>query len=346
LTTSHMVRFGSPFQCLTYSLLILPPLLLTAYFLAAFPPPPEPVKSYPGLSSLSRDSKAWSIYPEDFYPNGAYVSLPFGKTRYWLMGPPESDNKIILIHGLSIPSLIWRDIAPSLAAQGYRVLLYDLYGRGYSDSPQTKYDSNLYVIQLALLMQHIKWDKAALVGVSMGGGIAASFVASFPDLVTDRVIIVASAGLVLTSDMSRTTRMMSLPLVQTLTSSSIAQKFLQYLTDSPNETTPVNPIEEIVRIQSAHLPGYNAAISSSLREGPIRGEYRSFSSAVWRSRKLLVIHGTNDNTVPYKYSSMIQAALPKDCQSEIITIEGGRHDLTISHPDLLVNQIDRWVRLI
>src|ERR1700722_6289466 len=45
--------------------------------------------------------------------------------------------------------------------------LSDLYGRGYSDAPQTTYDVSLYVTQLALLMQHIKWDQTRLVGVSM-----------------------------------------------------------------------------------------------------------------------------------------------------------------------------------
>ncbi|KIK70862.1 hypothetical protein GYMLUDRAFT_32931 [Collybiopsis luxurians FD-317 M1] len=340
-----MVAFGTPFQCLTYSLLVLPPLLLTTYFLAAFPKPPEPIIIYPGLSSLPRHLKTWSIYPENFYGNeGAYVKFPYGKTRYWLMGPKESDKKIVLIHGLSIPAMIWKDVAFSLAAKGYRVLVYDLYGRGYSDIPQTKYDSNLYITQLALLMQHIKWDKAYIAGVSMGGGIAASFAASFPDLVEDRVIIIASAGLVSISDLSRTTKIMSLPLVQALTSSFVAQKFLQRLTDTSNEMTPVNPTDEIVRLQSAHLLGYNGAISSSLREGPVRGEYRSFSSEVWNSRRLLLIHGTNDDSIPYKYASLIQSILPQNCRSKIVTIEGGGHDLTISHPTFIVDQIDQWIR--
>ncbi|KAJ3935463.1 MAG: Alpha/Beta hydrolase protein [Lentinula lateritia] len=337
-----MVALGTPFQCLTYSLLLLPILLLTIYFLAAFPNPPETVYLYPGLSSLPLSCKSWKLYPEDFYQGGAYASFPYGKTRYFLMGPHDG-KKIVLIHGLSVPAMIWKDVAPNLVARGYRVLLYDLYGRGYSDGPQTKYNSNLYITQLALLMQHVKWDKAVLVGVSMGGGLAAAFTASFPDLVEDRVIIISSAGLVLTSDMSRTTKIMSLPLVQTLTSSLVAQKFLQHLTDSSNDTAPVDPLQEIVRLQSAHLPGFNAAISSSLRDGPVRGEYRSFSSSVWDARKLLIIHGTNDNTVPYKYAAMIQTALPQGCQSEIVTIDGGGHDLTISHPETIVNQIDRWI---
>lgn len=43
----------------------------------------------------------------------------------------------------------------------------DLYGRGYSDAPDITYDASLYATQLALLMQHVKWPKAYVAGVSM-----------------------------------------------------------------------------------------------------------------------------------------------------------------------------------
>ncbi|KAE9408220.1 alpha/beta-hydrolase [Gymnopus androsaceus JB14] len=337
-----MVALGSPFQCLTYTLLILPLLLLTTYFLAAFPTPPEAVFLHASLASLPNGSLARKIYPEDFFEGGGYATFPYGRVRYWLMGP-ESGKKIVLIHGLSVPAMIWKDVAPELASRGYRVLLYDLYGRGYTDAPKTSYNNLLYMNQLAFLMQYLHWQKAIFTGVSMGGGIAAAFTASFPNLVEDKVIIISSAGIVHTEDLSRTSKIMTLPLVQAFASSSFFQKYLQHLTNSPNETAPVNPIQEIVRLQSAHLSGYNAAISSSLREGPIRGEYKSFSSDVWKDRKLLIIHGTNDNTVPYKYAAMIQNALPNGTISEIVTIEGGNQDLTISHPDTIVNHIDRWV---
>lgn len=33
-------------------------------------------------------------------------------------------TQVILINGLSIPAIIWRDVAPTLATSGYRVLLY------------------------------------------------------------------------------------------------------------------------------------------------------------------------------------------------------------------------------
>ena len=105
----------------------------------------------------------------------------------------------MLLHGLSVPSIIWQDVAPQLAASGFRVLIYgpsvsprlhftrslsyvliiprtkmmnneyyaDLYGRGYSDAPNMAYDAGLYTTQLALLMQYVRWERAHVVGFSM-----------------------------------------------------------------------------------------------------------------------------------------------------------------------------------
>ena len=90
----------------------------------------------------------------------------------------------------------------------------DLYGRGYSDAPATTYDAALYATQLALLMQHVKWEKAYVAGLSMvrlsqapdgvmyaecmpqGGGIATAFSTWFPQLVDGKVALIASAGLI------------------------------------------------------------------------------------------------------------------------------------------------------
>ena len=101
----------------------------------------------------------------------------------------------MLIHGLTIPSIAYAALVPILVGAGYRVLLYDLYGRGYSDAPEgVPYDAKLYVTQLALLLQHLKWDRARIVGFSMGGAVAAAFVAAFPELAERDVVLVASAG--------------------------------------------------------------------------------------------------------------------------------------------------------
>ncbi|KAF8916908.1 Alpha/Beta hydrolase protein [Mucidula mucida] len=330
-----------PIHCLAYTLLIVPPLLLTIYLLAAFPSPPDSLYLHPSLASLPKTCKSWDIYPEDYYPGGAYVDFPYGRVRYWLMGP-ETGAKIVLIHGLSVPSLIWKDIAPELSARGYRVLLYDLYGRGYSDAPETRYDSRLYSTQLALLMQHVGWDQAVVVGVSMGGAVASSFTATFPHLVKDKVVLISSTGIIETSDLPRTLKFMSSPIVQSVTSSMPVRKFVQRLTDTSSPSS-ADPLQEIVRIQSAHLPGFDAAIGSSLRDGPIRGLHSAFQSPSFNGRKVLIIHGTKDTVVSFKYASQIAALLPPGAQHELVTVPDGGHDLTISHPALVLEALQKFL---
>ncbi|KAI0303924.1 alpha/beta-hydrolase [Russula brevipes] len=332
-----MPPVASPHQCLAPSFLLISSLILLSYFFAQFPHAPQGYSVHPSLASLGPETKAKDIYPEDYYAGGAYVSLPFGNVRYWLLGP-EAGEKIILIHGLSIPSLIWKDVAPTLASRGYRVLLYDLYGRGYSDAPEITYDASLYATQLALLMQHVKWPNAYVAGVSMGGGILAAFTSFFPNLVDGKVALIAPTGLVESKDLSKTTKFMSSPFVQSVTSSAPFRFYLQRLANSSSS----DPVSEIVRIQSAHLPGYNAAIASSLRDGPIRGLHESFEKLGASNREILLIWGTADNTVPYKYAARMQELLP---QSALITVQGGGHDLAVSHPETIVSEFTRFFGL-
>lgn len=317
----------TPFHRL--ALVILPPLFLTVYLLASFPRPPTVPIIHASLAHLPSSSPSWDVYPEDFYSGGAYANLPLGRVRYWLIGP-EDGRRIVLIHGLSIPAIVWKDIAPVLASRGYRVLLYDLYGRGYSDAPQVTYDTTLYTTQLALLMQHVKWDNAFIVGLSMGGGVATAFSAHFPHLVNGKVALIASAGIIESGDISRTAKFMSTPLVQTVSALPPFQHYMRLLANTSKLSEPceTNPIQEIVRLQTAHLPHYNAAVASSLRDGPIRGLHFAFQSLARSSNQVLLIHGTADKTVPYKYASKMRTLVP---QANLVTISDGGHDITTTH---------------
>ncbi|KAG2132200.1 Alpha/Beta hydrolase protein [Suillus cothurnatus] len=321
-----MTMGSTPFYRLA---LVLPPLLFTVYLLASFPRPPTVPIIHTSLAYLPSSSPSWNVYPEDLYSGGAYANLPLGRVRYWLIGP-EDGRRIVLIHGLSIPAIVWKDVAPVLASRGYRVLLYDLYGRGYSDAPQVTYDTTFHTTQLALLMQYVKWDNAFIVGLSMGGGIATAFSAHFPHLVNGKVALIASAGIMESNDISRTSKFMSTPLVQTVSSLPPFQHYMRLLanTSKSSELCETNPIQEIVRLQTAHLPHYNAAVASSLRDGPIRGLQFAFQSLARSTNQVLLIHGTSDKTVPYKYASKINNLVP---QADLVTISDGGHDLTVTH---------------
>lgn len=259
------------------------------------------------LEALPADSRIRKLYSEDIFPNGNYVELPYGRTRYWLLGP-EDGIKLVLIHGLSTPSVTWTHIAPYLAARGFRVLIYDLYGKGYSEAPKTHYYTSLFVTQLALLLQYLRWESAHIGGFSMGGGITAAFAATLPHLVAGKIILMASAG------------------VHDRPSES-AKESRQAPTKSP-----IPQYEELISLQHEVLPGYSAGVASCFKDGPIHDLLWAFdrlaSARVDSGAELqvLIIHGTDDPMVRYADALEIQRRIPT---AQLVAVQGGEHDMTV-----------------
>jgi pimeloyl-ACP methyl ester carboxylesterase len=104
-----------------------------------------------------------------------------------------SGRTVILLHGLGGEGLQWGDYIPALA-EGARVYAPDLLGFGTSDRPDVDYSTPLQTDVLRGFMDSEGIQQADLVGMSMGGWIAASFARLYPDRVR-RLVLVDAAGL-------------------------------------------------------------------------------------------------------------------------------------------------------
>ncbi|ARC87305.1 alpha/beta fold hydrolase [Rhodovulum sp. MB263] len=125
---------------------------------------------------------------------GEFCSLPEGRTHLVWDGPADGPVAVLL-HGLTIGSHMLDRLAGGLAARGYRVLRYDLYGRGFSDRPRGAQDRAFFLSQLeALLEARGLGGDLTLVGYSMGGAILTAFAAAHPGRVR-RLVLLAPAGL-------------------------------------------------------------------------------------------------------------------------------------------------------
>ncbi len=122
------------------------------------------------------------------------AALPSGTTRYRWHGPSRGPVAV-LIHGIATPLQIWETLADGLVATSFRVLSYDLYGRGLSDAPGGPQDAAFFVRQLEELLAHegIEGD-LTVIGFSMGGAIATAFADRHPDRMT-RLVLIAPAGI-------------------------------------------------------------------------------------------------------------------------------------------------------
>jgi hypothetical protein len=72
------------------------------------------------LGSLSQDPSP--LYTPDYYPNGTYLQLPLGTMRYWLFGNPDGE-RVVLVHGISIPCPIYTKLAQELVISKIHSLL-------------------------------------------------------------------------------------------------------------------------------------------------------------------------------------------------------------------------------
>jgi pimeloyl-ACP methyl ester carboxylesterase len=145
------------------------------------------------------DQLATCAYPPTSLPGARDVPTPYGSIRTYEWGP-TTGRKILFVHGISTPCIALAGLAQELVEQhGCRVLLFDLFGRGYSDAPDPALfpqDSRLWTTQISLVLgsSELDWSSYAIAGYSLGGGIAADYASWFPEAV-ESLILIAPAGL-------------------------------------------------------------------------------------------------------------------------------------------------------
>jgi pimeloyl-ACP methyl ester carboxylesterase len=114
---------------------------------------------------------------------GRFVRLADGVTHYETAGP-DTGRVVVLAAGFSVPAYIWDSLHQGLADSGFRVVRYDYYGRGWSDRPEAAYDQDLFVRQLAGLLDSLRVTMPVdLAGLSFGGAIITTFAERHPERV-------------------------------------------------------------------------------------------------------------------------------------------------------------------
>ena len=99
------------------------------------------------------------------------------------------------MHGFSVSGFIFDDWIGPLSDAGYRVIVPDMFGHGYSERIGAAHTKEIYVEQVATLLDALKVTQPVhIVGSSMGGSITTSFAARHPARVKS-VTLVAPAGL-------------------------------------------------------------------------------------------------------------------------------------------------------
>jgi pimeloyl-ACP methyl ester carboxylesterase len=101
---------------------------------------------------------------------------------------PGTGPAVVCIHGLTANHVCWQSMADALVPK-YRLIGYDLRGRGDSDKPPTGYSLDQHGRDLAALLDHFGLKKAVLMGHSLGAHIALKFAVAHPQRVSRLVLV-------------------------------------------------------------------------------------------------------------------------------------------------------------
>lgn len=269
---------------------------------------------------------------------GEIAPLEYGPTHYKLSGP-ENGQLVICIHGLSTPSYVFAATERSLVDMGYRVLTYDLYGRGYSARVAGLQNRTYFHNQLRALVDHLQLDGPFIVlGFSMGGMIASAFAAE--DERVEKLILVASAGLapVETTGQSNIWRMPVIGDWLTWVFGGIA---LRRELVEHKSTATVIPNFEDRQAAETRMRGFLPALLSSRRH-MLSG---TAEADIWviagLDMPVLAIWGRDDPVIPLRAMSRL-SELHSDAHH--VEIREAGHNLLQTHPTEVATALYEFLR--
>ncbi|MFT5341654.1 MAG: pimeloyl-ACP methyl ester carboxylesterase [Paracoccaceae bacterium] len=271
--------------------------------------------------------------------DGSFAQLSQGVTHYQWLGPVRGPVAVC-VHGLTTPSFIWNGIAQGLTMMGFRVLIYDLYGRGYSDRPSGKQDRHFFIQQLddLLVDQNVKGD-ITLLGYSLGGAIATTFAAQQPDKVR-QLVLLAPVGMTLNTT----------PLGNFIAKTPLIGDWLMQITFPRNQhkaaraERQANPTAKGVAELMLHelqYKGFVAAVLASMR-GLLAETLREEHGAIHRAGiPVLAVWAREDRLIPLSALGEL-TKWSRSTKQEVVDDAG--HAMPFTHPEQVLGAMRETMR--
>ena len=260
--------------------------------------------------------------------DGAFIQLTNGVTHYEV-GNEQDEETVVLVHGFSVPYYIYDPTFEFLTKAGFRTLRYDLFGRGFSDRPSVEYDLNFFVGQLTDLLDRLSFTRRlSLIGLSMGGPIAAAFTARNPNRVAKLILIDPVGARPIT--LSPRLKVAKIPLLPEGILGILGSDFL--LKSVARDFFDPALVEHFLmryRIQMQYK-GFGRAILSTIRNNMLGSFVDIYQEVGALNIPVLLFWGRQDSTVPFEHSHDLRAKMPR---AEFHVIENCGHIPHYERPD-------------
>lgn len=251
----------------------------------------------------------------------------------WGKGRP-----VVMMHGWPLSSATFDDLSMALADAGFRAISYDRRGFGRSQQTWDGYDYDTLSDDLAAVLEQTGARDVTLLGFSMGGGEVARYLSRHGAANVKQAILVASIVpyMLKTADNPKGTDQAVFDQAGAAIKADRAKFWSGFFQDFYGAGVS-DEVKEWSRDVSMHA-GLKAtlACAGAFATTDFRPDLKAFTVPT------LIIHGTDDKTVPIDASA--RAAAAGIAHSKLIEYEGGPHGLLASHKTRIIEDVLRFVR--
>jgi non-heme chloroperoxidase len=264
----------------------------------------------------------------------SFIATKDGVQIYFKDWGPKTAQPIVFSHGWPLSADDWDGQMLFFLQRGYRVVAHDRRGHGRSSQVATGHDMDHYADDLAAVTEHLDLKNAIHVGHSTGGGEVAHYIARHGDKRVAKAVLVSAVPPIMVKTASNPG---GLPIdVFDGIRASVASNRAQFYKDL-----------------AMPFYGYNRAgakVSQGILDhwwlqgmmGSIHAQYegvKAFSETDFTEdlKKIavptLVMHGDDDQIVPYQDAGVLSAELVKGAQLKLYP--GYPHGMAATNPDVI-----------
>ena len=245
-----------------------------------------------------------------------------------------SGQPVVFSHGWPLSADAWEDQMIFLAARGYRCVAHDRRGHGRSSQPWNGNEMNTYADDLAALVEHLDLKDAIHVGHSTGGGEVARYIGRHGTKRVSKAVLISAVPPLMVKTAANPGGS-PIEVFDQLRASVLADRsqFFQDLS-APfyGANRPGSKVSQGLRHSfwlQGMLCGHNAAYDciKAFSETDFTEDLKKFDVPT------LIVHGEDDQIVPYADAALLSAKLVKGAILKIIP--GAPHGLCSTLKDAI-----------
>jgi non-heme chloroperoxidase len=243
-----------------------------------------------------------------------------------------SGQPVVLIHGYPLNGASWEKQERVLLHAGYRVITYDRRGFGKSSQPTVGYDYDTFASDLNVLLDHLNLTDVVLVGFSMGTGEVVRYLSTYGSARVAKAVLMGTIPpfVLKTSDNPEGVDGAVFDEIKAAVIDDRPAFFKSFLDNFYN----VDVLGGTRISEQAWQNSFIVAVGASpyAAHACVDTWLTDFRDDLPKiDVPTLVLHGDADRILPYSATAARLPGLIKDV--EVVTVEGGPHNIAWTHPD-------------